>query len=511
MRILISILFGIHSFLAIADHAFTLTCNQNVFIPGQELWFGLIFEPSLKNKVSGAYPTVYISIKDINQNSIQRNAVISKDPYFTSSYTIPFGLGAGTYILEATVYNSTLQQILEEQAMVIQVLGNEKGSYFNFEFAANDTKLISVPAETIKTNTSTQKIRNRICFEEKSGTLSNTEFYSISNTTYLLSCKKSIYVNTSVNNMLYGHVQRVKLDNPYPMPGFYDSDLKQMFQLKTTDVVGEYLLMLPEDVKSKNVQYLDLITSTSIDRVHDAYPEPKWKNSKLQPFIIDEKTLKLNLEKAEIISRLFKQHEQKREIKSSKQTTIPSDNFIETKNYQLFQSTDLFLTEALEPIRINKTKNGNYTVRLMRTDRKEFYESSPLLIINDVVMSSIQPLLQLPYNEIESLAFYRKINETRKSFGPQARFGVIEVKTKPSYQLKKPALPLAGTINYTLYPRNSKQYESGDSQPWFYSVQYLGKSTENPFCYTHNDEKGTFLFQRYSGTHLTEEKLIQVE
>ena len=42
MRILISILFGIHSFLAIADHAFTLTCNQNVFIPGQELWFGLI-------------------------------------------------------------------------------------------------------------------------------------------------------------------------------------------------------------------------------------------------------------------------------------------------------------------------------------------------------------------------------------------------------------------------------------------------------------------------------------
>ena len=114
--------------------------------------------------------------------------------------------------------NSTLQQILEEQAMVIQVLGNEKGSYFNFEFAANDTKLISVPAETIKTNTSTQKIRNRICFEEKSGTLSNTEFYSISNTTYLLSCKKSIYVNTSVNNMLYGHVQRVKLDNPYPMP-----------------------------------------------------------------------------------------------------------------------------------------------------------------------------------------------------------------------------------------------------------------------------------------------------
>lgn len=511
MRILFIIAFLFQSFLSNSEDAFTLICNQNVFIPGQDVWLGLIFDHSLKNKISDTYPTVYISITDKNMNTIKRNAVVSKDAYFTSNYTIPADLNSGTYIISATAYNQSLTQIIEEQAYVIHVIGKETESYFNFEEAKGDINVKSVPGEPIQSNIINKKIRNQICFEEKIGSSPNTEFYSISDTEYLLNGKKSTFLNIAANDFLYGNTQRLKLSNAYQMPGFYDSELKQMFQMKNAGAEGEYLLTLAEDTKTKNVQYLDLITSKSIDQVSSAYPEPKWKNIKFQSFIIDEQALKTSLEKAQIISRLFKQHEQKKELKSSKHTIIQADNFIETKNYQLFQSTDLFLTEALEPIRVHKTRNAEYAVRLMRTDRKEFYDSSPLLIINGVVMSSIQPMMELPYKEIESFAFYRKINETRKSFGPQARYGVIEIITKPSYQIKNTTLLLNGVLSHTLYPRNRKQYESGDSHPWFYSIQYLGKSNENPFCYMHNDEKGIFLIQRYSGTKLVQEDLIPVD
>jgi hypothetical protein len=511
MKIISSLLFVISTFYSFSENVFNLICNQNVYIPGQEIWIGLNFNQETKNKDLDLYPTVYISIYDQNQKVILRNPVLTKNSCFTGTCTLPSDLSSGSYILSATVYDPALEIIIEEQAFTIHILGKETGSYFNFNSANNEIKISSIPATASLSGLFNRKTRDKICLEENGTSTTNNEFYCISNTKYLIQSLKLTYSNTSVKEYMYGYTTRMKLTNKYTMPGFYDSKQKQMFQMKNTGIANEYLLTLPEHIENKNVQYLDMFSSNTIDEIAEAFPEPGWKQVRSKSIQIDEVNLKSSLEKAEVISRLFKQYEIKRGQIDSKQTLPVPDNYIETKNYQAFQSTDLFLAEALDPIRLNKTKNGEYIIRLMRTDRKQFYESSPLLIINGVVMNSIQPLIDLPYNEIESLSFYRKINETRKSFGPQARYGVIEVITKSTYSIVRTSLPMAGVLVEKTYPLNHKSYDIGDSHPWFYSLQFIGKSAITPFCHILNDEKGLFLLQKYAGTKLIHEATILVE
>ena len=82
------------------DHPLTLVVNQNLVIPGQDLWFGIYQDEVLAKKGNGAsvFPTVYMLIYDLEGKVISHQLYAEKKASFTGKLRISESLKPGTYV-----------------------------------------------------------------------------------------------------------------------------------------------------------------------------------------------------------------------------------------------------------------------------------------------------------------------------------------------------------------------------------------------------------------------------
>ncbi|MFZ1791209.1 MAG: hypothetical protein WAT92_22980 [Saprospiraceae bacterium] len=338
------------------DHPLTLVVNQNLVIPGQDLWFGIYQDEVLAKKGNGAsvFPTVYMLIYDLEGKVISHQLYAEKKASFTGKLRISESLKPGTYVLSATIFDQQLSKIQIEESTTIHILGDENTVYHRF------TKLGDCPLKT--SNAQTDASLND-CFENMDKSvvakdvpkgLQNGHMIEFTNegpcglamerVNSISNPKGSIAINnigqgnlasihndksarnqicfdqimdgstpiiciskaenfaaistmsyfTTESDWLYDFALLYFVPNQHKLPGFFHSGAKRIYQLRKAPQDLFYVLRIPGVYGDQKGQFLDVISSANINaEVEQRWLQPIWKCGIMQKANLDPKSMAL--------------------------------------------------------------------------------------------------------------------------------------------------------------------------------------------------------------------------
>lgn len=527
------------------DFLVNMVLDRNVAVPGQDIYYLLDADSTLIND-EGQYPQVNVFLRETNGNLLIRNSYRPNGNITHGKLTIPAETQPGNYVFSVSILDEGLNHVLIENSTLIYVVASGgRGEYFTaqpvstFEHLGKQLSLRKLEEtcassgekaqnETAKSgwcttvygdlsnnalmyftelrqeNAEVKKeihTREEVCIKDFSSAndiiliSSSSNFYNYFN----------IYFQSFDNNFQYTAGLPYAIAPEVKLPGFFHNEAGRFYPLKRNNRPGVYVVKAPEIFGNQSNQIIDLISNKIIDQVKESWPDALWmKNlqfSKDQSPQNNFEQLFAENEKSSLVdnilhSRIIHPIKKTRPVKSEK---IASD-VIKLSLFQPFESMELFIVEALPQMRMLSRKKEGNVIRLMNLDSRSLYEEAPSLLINGVLQESSEEILSIPYNEIDSISIYRQLELTRRNLGSLARNGVIEIHTKPGYDLKKTPGEFSIFSEEEQFPFNNYKYENGDTKAYFNPTVFIGSSAEFNGCVQHNDHGGKFLIQaRHNG------------
>ena len=161
-----------------------------------------------------------------------------------------------------------------------------------------------------------------------------------------------------------------------------------------------------------------------------------------------------------------------------------------------FESVERFLKEVSTPLKVSRSKKEGIKLRLVNPDDKPFYEGEPVLMVDGIVRSSINELLDIPINAISVIDFYNRRTELRR-FDLLGEFGIVSVRTNTQTRQSNPSnsLTLKGLNGMMNYPI---EQQGGNALPDFSPLIYwnpnvgINASGKVEIDFAHSDDVGTF-------------------
>lgn len=227
----------------------------------------------------------------------------------------------------------------------------------------------------------------------------------------------------------------------------------------------------------------------------------------------ETKELPMNEEIAEAISRSYKRRliknlfslrsQANRQEFSSEYEMPEPEIFLKASDYISFPKLRDFIPEVVYMRYQNK--EGDPHLELFDRTANIYYRQAPLCLVNGVAIADVEAVLELPWQEIESISFYLSQGISRSRFGALGENGVMSVKTRyaditnrliagsPSFKVRGYHLPGEFVI-----PDYSDNDESGDHVPdmrdliyWNPAVKTEGNG-KTQISFFHSDDEGEF-------------------
>lgn len=511
--------------------------DRNVAIAGQEIFYLLDADRLLING-QGQFPQLNVFLQDLKGNVIVRKSYRPNGEVTSGKLAVPTETLPGNYVFSVSILDEGLNHVLIENSTLIYVVGSEgKAAYFTakpittFDHISNKLSLKKLE-ETCPSNEGQTDAKSNWCTTFYRDLSNNSimyfkEFRPVDNEVdrnihtrdkicvsdivaendFVVMSKSSNfhayfnnYFQSFENNYQYTAGLPFTIPSEIKLPGFFHNEAGRFYPLKRNNRPGVYVLKAPEIYGNQNSQFIDLISNKIIDEVKESWPEPIWKKNLqftseadhqnyFEAFFAENEKSSLvdNIMHSKIIHPIKKGTL----VKSEK---IPSD-VIKLSLFQPFESMELFIIEALPQIRMLSKKNGGNVIRMMNLDSRSIYKEAPSLLINGVLQESSEEILSIPYNEIDSISLYRQLELTRRNLGSLARNGVIEIHTKPGYELKKTPGVFSIFSDEEKFPFNNFKYELSDTKAYFNPTLFIGSSADIEDCVQHNDSAGKFLIQ----------------
>ena len=534
--ILFSIL-ATSSLLRAQEVLLQMMLDRNVAIEGQDVYYLLDAKSSLKNQ-GGQYPQLNVFLRDLNGNIMIRKSYRPNGEVTRGKLTIPAETEAGNYVFSVSIMDEGLNHVLIENSTMLYVVSSGGiGQYHSatpvYSFENLDQQLsfrklgetcgtLVEPQTSAKSDWCTTVYRdltNNVLMQydelrpgkhDGKDMLTREEIcakdFLFGNQLLLITETSNFYkyfqtyFQSSKNDYQYTAGLPYAISPEIKLPGFFHNEAGKFYPLKRNNRPGVYVVRAPEIYGNQSSQFIDLISNKIIDQVKESWPQAIWMRSlqfsteTIQPGTLEQ--LFAENEKSSLVDNIFhgKIIHPIKNVRTVKSDKIPSD-VIKLSLFQPFESMELFIIEALPQIRMLSRKKGGNIIRMMNLDSRGLYDEAPSLLINGVLQESSEEILTIPYNEIDSITLYRQLELTRRNLGSLARNGVIEIHTKPGYDLKKTPGIFSIFSEEEKFPFNNYKYESGDTKAYFNPTVFIGSAADFNECVRHNDNTGKFLIQ----------------
>ena len=521
--------------------------DRNVAIPGQTIYFALALEENLKD-AEGRFPQVNVFLSDLNARQIERKSYSPTQGNIFGQMTFSSDLQPGNYVLHANIYDTEVKRVLIEISTVVYLVASgDNASYQEmhikkeFTYADVNFALLAVKEDCGPNGKVTDALSldaivdgksNAWCYRQFADTKSGAKFlfaemnvpqqiepktievraeYCLNSKFDLLSCfaissvdnfysHRTLYYESSNANYQYEPGVSYKISAETTLPGFFHNNAGKFYPLKRNGRDKIYVLKPPIIYGNNTCQFIDLISNKILKDVVEDWPSPLWSTalqfSPISSQAFGSEMLYKQNEKSNLVDNIYHGAliNANKVFPLAQNEKIASD-IIKLSLFQPFESIELFITEAMPQMRILKDRQGNKSVKMTNLDSRTSYEDAPSLLINGVLQESSDAIFNIPINQIDSLSLYRQLDKTRKTLGSLARNGVIEVHTKPGFELE--SNPEKFTV-YSMneeFPFNNLVYDAKDPKPYLNQTQYIGPRIVNKVCIQHNDHLGVFLFQ----------------
>lgn len=461
---------------------------QDVMIPGDELWFAAFITDGVD--LSAGAPIIHISLQDLSSNELFHKSYRLDSKVISDFAILPFDIVGGSYVLSATIFNSKVQHILFESSRVIHVLGEDSADFYQFSSCAEDADIIiwNDPEESKKPKTDKYEPRQNLCQE-----LDAKKLMLVTSSSLIIGEAMYVYdVGTSDYQTEY--IMPFSFTTTGVRPFLFDASNFSIHQMSYQGSDNTYLLSMSDPIDDQKMQLVDAYTMLPIQGIDNRFPASKWTCLITESIVIeDSQELREKAIQRELVNRVYNKSTRSATPSTSLASELdeiePDDQYV-LSDYQVFESLELFIREAVLPVNLRNQKD-QINLRMVSRDNRKYFEGEPLLIVDNKIVSSIEDILSIPYLDIRSMDLFRHRSLLDERFGIFGINGVLRINTKSGLTdaslIDVPGMSISRSYQGTVQNESSEKI----SVPNFLNVQYFGVA-EGRFCYDHNDELGAF-------------------
>ena len=107
-----------------------LLLPQNIFIPGEQVWFGVLMDNTFSNP--DHRPIFNLSLHTSSGKILWNKSIRMDSTVFISSFHLADDIDGGTYILSLDLYDELVEKVLVNRTECFHVLTKDVQTYYSF-------------------------------------------------------------------------------------------------------------------------------------------------------------------------------------------------------------------------------------------------------------------------------------------------------------------------------------------------------------------------------------------